>query len=430
MLKSFVMRIAIFTDTYRPSVNGIVYVTEILRHQFEQLGHEVYVFAPGDSLRVSEDDPHLIQFPAVKGLFFDEFNTSLFFPLSVLRKIEDMNFDVIHFLTPGQVGLMAIYAANKLDIPLVGEYCTDLFEHIEHYPAVLPGLIALSAVLPFTMGARREDFKEVLSAGRPRLGVKKWNQQIVRHLVTLIHQRCSAVIVHSRKSHEQLSGWWDGKKDSYPMYVIPTGIDEFPKASASEIAKFKKAWHIQPTDEVLVSIGRLSAEKNLDMLIPTMEKLLPSRPNAKLVFVGDFDYRPKLEAKARASTAADRIIFVGKIPREKLGVAHGVAKLLVFPSLTDTQSLVLNEATRSGLPVVMIDYKVTEVVVDGENGFFAKNDPKDMAKKIAMILEDPKLQKKMSANSKKLASKFSEKAQAKKIIDLYKQILDTNARKL
>jgi len=107
-----------------------------------------------------------------------------------------------------------------------------------------------------------------------------------------------------------------------------------------------------------------------------------------------------------------------------------VAKVFVFPSTTDTQSLTLHEAALAGLPIVMIDEPVTEVVKDGENGFFANDDPIDMAAKIRAILEDPKLQKKMSAASRKTAKLFSEKRQTKLILDIYQAILDKRAATL
>jgi glycosyltransferase involved in cell wall biosynthesis len=130
-----------------------------------------------------------------------------------------------------------------------------------------------------------------------------------------------------------------------------------------------------------------------------------------------------LEAHARESSAADRIVFAGKIAHEKIGHAYALAKVFAFPSLTDTQSLTLHEASLAGLPVVMIDEPVTEVIKDGKDGFFAKNDPIDFAAKVRAILEDPKLQKKMSAEGPKIARKLNEKAQAKLILNIYDEIL-------
>ncbi len=424
------MKIGIFTDTYRPSVNGVVYVTEILRRTFEAAGHEVYIFAPAANLSSKSDDDHIIRFPAVKSLVTGgEDNLSLFFPPAVLKQIKDLNFDMLHFLVPAPVGLMAIYAGKKLDIPVVAEYTTDYFQYAEHYPAALPGILALGLVLPFTFKVSRTELVSMLRAGRPRLGWGNWSRALVKNLLTVIHSHCDGVIVHSRKSYDQLAAW-QTPNDRYDMKIIPTGVDPAKSPSVLERDRLKKQWGITPDDEVLLYLGRLSAEKNLDLLIPMMEELIKWRPHAKLVFAGDYDYRPTLEAKAKASTAAKRIVFVGKIPHEQVGWAYALAKVFVFPSTTDTQSLTLHEATLAGLPVVMIDEPVTEVVKDGVNGYFCQNDPIDMAAKVRHILEDPKLAKKMGAEGRKIAGKFSEKAQTKQILALYDEILAKRAATL
>lgn len=416
------MKIGIFTDTYRPSVNGIVYVTEILRRNFEDMGHEVFIFAPGASLSNKNDaqDDHIIRFPSVGGMVYDDFNASLFFPPKVLKQVESLELDIIHFLTPGPVGIMGMYSAKKLHILLVAEYCTDLFEYVEHYPSALLAIAGLGVILPFTLKTSREELFGMIKAGRPRLGVANWNRENIKHLLTVIHSHCDAVIVHSRKSAEQLLSWQDG--DRYPVHIIPTGIDAPKPPTAAQLTALKKQWGVEPADEVVLYLGRLSAEKNLDLLINMMDELIKWRPHAKLIFVGDFDYRPTLEAHAKESAAHERIVFVGKVPHEEIGWAHATAKVFAFPSLTDTQSLALHEAAQSGLPIVMVDEPVTEVVKEGENGFFCKNDPIDMAAKISRILEDPALQKKMSEKSKRLAAKFGERTQCEETLGIYKAI--------
>ncbi|HEU5187950.1 MAG TPA: glycosyltransferase [Candidatus Saccharimonadales bacterium] len=421
------MKIGIFTDTYHPSVNGIVAVTDILRRNFEAFGHEVFVFAPGEGLKTDDTDAHLIRFPAVKGVLYDDFNASLFFVPTVLADIKKLDLDVIHFLTPGQVGLMGLYAAHELKIPLVSEYCTDLFEYVAHYPIALPVLIAAISLLPLAVPMSPYELLAALKASRPRLGVTKWNKALVKELLTILHASCDAVIVHSRKSARQLSSW-QTSEFSYRSYLIPTGVDHLPVPTPAKVEAFKKKFSIAITDEVVVYVGRLSAEKNLDVLIPAIEQVRLSRPHAKLLFVGDFDYRPTLEAKARASTAAQAIIFAGQMPRTSLGTPLALAKVFVFPSLSDTQGLVLHEAALAGLPIVLTDQLVSEVVKNNQNGLFAKPNPTAIAEKIVRILASSSLQKSMGSQSKQIAGHFSERAQAQKIITLYTQIIRQRKR--
>lgn len=417
------MRIALFTDSYRPQVNGVVYVTEILRRNFELLGHEVYIFAAADSLRVKrQDDDHIIRYPALKRFPYKDFNVALIFPPSIVRRVKELNFDIVHFMTPGPVGLMGVYVAHKLGLPTVAEYCTDLFEYVDRYPLSFPTIIALGIVLPFTFKTSRGELKDILKAWRPKRSVGAWNQEMIKNNLNVLHEHCNAVIVHSLKSADQLKSWQDGNSQ-YPINVIPTGVDELPGVSKTEINSFKKHWNIQTKDEIVQYVGRIGIEKNLDMLIDMINELIKWRPNAKLMLVGDFDYRKELEAKAKASPAAKSILFVGRIPRDKLAIAYAVAKVFVFPSLTDTQSLAIHEAARSGLPVVMIDKPITSVVRNAKNGYFVHNDPLSMAEKVRDILEDPKLQASMAANSRILAAEFSEMGQCQKIIELYRSVI-------
>jgi 1,2-diacylglycerol 3-alpha-glucosyltransferase len=429
MYTKYKMKIGIFTDTYRPSLNGIVYVTDILRQNFEALGHEVFIFAPASGLRTKDDepDPHIIRFPAVGGVPYEDFNASLFFAPRVLKQIDEMDLDVIHFLTPGPVGLMGLYAGHKLHKPIIAEYCTDLFEYVEHYPMSMPSIIALAIALPFTFRPSAEDLLDMLKAARPRLGATKWNREMVKHLITVLHEHCNAVIAHSRKSARQMESW-QTDDEHYKINIIPTGVDPLPEASHDEIAAFKKQWNIRPNDEIVTYVGRLSPEKNLDMLIDMIAELVKWRPHAKLMYVGDFaEYRQKLEEKAKASPVAESIIFTGRLPREQLDVAFGATKVFVFPSLTDTQSLALHEATGAGLPVVMIDEPVTEVVHNGQNGYFCKDDPIDMAAKVCDIVEDPQVYKQMCIASKHISGQFSERKQTQKVVGIYESIIHTQA---
>jgi 1,2-diacylglycerol 3-alpha-glucosyltransferase len=427
------MRIGLFTDTYRPSINGIVFVVESTKKHLEELGHEVYVFCPARSIRRSkhavefDEDEHVVRFPSIKGAFYDDYDTSLFFPPRVLKQIRELELDVIHFFTPGQVGLMGVYAGFKCNIPLVAQHSTDLREYVEHYRdgMLLPGLLALSALMPFTLKVDGRDVREILKLYRPRRGRVEWNAEIVERVVTLVYSKCDAVIALSRKSKQQLESWQIEEKYKYTVTLKPDGVDPLPMPTRDSIAAFRELWGIAPDDQLVTFVGRLGSEKNLDMLIPMIERVVAERPKARLLYVGDFEYRPILEAKAAKSKASDRITFTGALPRETLGVVFGASQVFAFPSLTDTQAWVLHESTNAGLPVVMIDPVLSEVVHDGKNGFIVDNDPQDFAEAVVKLLKSPKLRQEFGAESQRLSKKFTERKQIKKLETIYQHaILD------
>jgi len=425
------MRIGLFTDTYRPSINGIVFVVETLKKHLEEQGHEVFIFCPAKTVRPSKylelvaEDDHIIRFPSIKGAFFDDYDTTIFFPPRVVQQIKELNLDVIHVFTPSQVGLVGIQAAWKHDTPFIMQHSTDLYEFVEHYPVVLPGVLALiGIVLPFTLRLAGRDMREILMLYRPRRGVTKWNQDIIERAITIMYSKADAVIALSRKSVEQLSSWQHHENYKYDLTLMPNGVDKLPAPSAKQLEDFRTQYGIENDDEVIGFVGRIAAEKNLARLVETMEVVITQRPKAKLVFVGDFEYRETLEEIARTSSAGNRIVFTGARPREDLGVAYAAFDVFAFPSLKDTQGWVLHEAAHAGLPILLIDTLVSEVVREGENGVFAEDDADDIAEKIIGLFEDDELRTRLAKASKQLALQYSEAKQVNSLIELYKKVVE------
>lgn len=427
------MRIGLFTDTYRPSINGIVFVVESLKRELENLGHEVYVFCPAKSMSPSKQaellnedaDSRIIRFPSIKGAFFDDYDTSVFFPPAVQRRIKELELDMVHVFTPSQIGLVGVKAAKKNDIPLVIQHCTDIYEFVDHYPAVLPGALALAGIVfPMSVKLRGHDLLEIAKLYKPRAGVTKWNKDIIESVITILYSKADAVIALCRKSCKQLKSWqYDDYQ--YELVLMPNGVNALPRPTKAEVKAFREQWNLAEDDEIFGFVGRLGEEKNLPLLIKSFERhIAKKRPKAKLLFVGDFEYRKTLEEMAAATKYADRIIFTGAMPREKLGLAYSVLDVFAFPSLKDTQGWVLHEAAHAGLPIVLVDKELSEVVQDGVNGFIANDNPTSFGRAIIALLEDANKRQEFGAVSKKLAAKFTESRQVKKLEKLYQELID------
>lgn len=424
------MRIGLFTDTYHPTLNGITFVVESLKRNLEADGHEVYVFCPAKSLRPSRDarlvveDDRIRRLPSFPSGFFEDFDFTVFFPPRILREIKAMELDVIHIFTPSQVGMLGINAAVKSDVPFVVQHSTDLYQYVKDYPNVFPGALALvSIVLPTHTKLNGKDIKEIIKLYRPRRELTKWNQQIIAKGLTMAHSKADAVIALSRKSEKQLRSWQE-KSYRYKLTLMPNGVNAIPKPTKAKQQAFNDQWGIGESDEVFGFVGRLAAEKNLPLLIKAMDKVGEARPRAKLMFVGDFEYRQALEEMAAASRFPDRIIFTGALPRHELGVAYGAFDVFCFPSMTDTQGWVLHEAAHASLPIVVCDTGVSEVVKNKKNGFHAKSTPSDFASKVVELLSSPKKRANFGAESKRLASLYTEKRQILLLEELYHNIIE------
>jgi 1,2-diacylglycerol 3-alpha-glucosyltransferase len=431
------MRIGLFTDTYRPSINGIVFVVESLKKRLEEQGHEVYIFCPARSIHASRhaaefsEDEHVIRFPSVQGAFYDGYDMSLFFPPRVLSQVRELELDVMHFFTPGQVGMMGVYAAIKTDTPLIAQHCTDLRQYVEHYKdgTLLPGMLALMALLPFIVKVNGKDIREIMKMYRPRRERVQWNIDIVESAITLIYSKCDAVIALSRKSKVQLESWQKADNYKYEVTLLPNGVDQITPPTTQELNDFRATWNIDPKDEVFGFVGRLGAEKNLDMLIPALEEIVKNRPQARLLYVGDFEHRKVLEASAAASPYHDRITFTGALRREELGVAYAAMDVFVFPSLTDTQGWVVHEAALAGLPLVLIDKEVSEVVTPGTNGEYAEDTVESVSEVISDLLAHSKKRAEYGLASHAIAKKFTEKRQVQKLIKIYEDVVIEHAHR-
>jgi glycosyltransferase involved in cell wall biosynthesis len=419
------MRIGMFTDRYLPLTDGVTYSIEGAREELEKLGHEVYIFAPNPTIGYKELSKTVIRFPAVKGLFFDDYLTTFFFPPQVVHQIDKLKLDIIHYHTPGQIGLLGAYYALHNNIPLVTTYHTDLYEYVKHYPKVLPGSIALSMLAPFITGGGLQDFRTSLTSLKPEKSVDKWNQKIVELGVTLLHNRCDLVIAPSPKIEKQLKSW----HTTSPIVVLPTGIDQLP-STAKGIDNIRNQFGLTLKDQVILFVGRMGNEKNITVLIKAFDAIAKRDPRAKLMLVGTGEDLGQFKEQAAQSPFADRIIFTGRIDRSVLGNAYAAAKVFAFPSIADTQGLVINEAAWAGLPIVVVDKDVTEVVEDGKNGYFARNNARDLSAKITAVLSNPKLWAKFGDRSRELAARFTTSAQTAKLLRLYKEAIEYHDAKL
>lgn len=417
------MRIGLFSDTYLPIHNGISYVVKLTRAGLEALGHEVYIFAPSPEFNYKESDEHIIRYRALKGVTYDDDLTSVFFPPAQLQKINKLDLDIIQFFTPNQVGLLGLMAGLKYDIPVISQYSTDLYQYVDYYPAAEKVILAFPIALPIVTKGRIRSWGKAIGALSKDRHIKTWIKRMTAEYLTSMHDRCDAVIVLSKKHQQQLKEW----NTQAELRLIPTGVDPLAPPTKDEIKSFRDNYNILTKEKLILYSGRISKEKNLDLLLESfVSYIAPKYPDIKLMFAGDFDYRETLEQKAKASGFSDRVIFTGRYEREKAGVIYAAADVYAFPSLTDTQGLVLHEAAGAGLPLVLCDGQVSEIMHVGQNGLLAENNPEDYAEKLLQILNNSALRKKMSEKSKQYAAEYNEAAQIKELEKLYKHCIETH----
>jgi glycosyltransferase involved in cell wall biosynthesis len=323
------MRIAIFTETFLPKVDGIV---TRLKHTVEYLqsfGNEVCVFCPEGGL--TEYKGAKVQ--GVSGFplpLYPELKLALPRP-SMREAIEAFNPDLIHVVNPAVLGLGGIYYSKSLNIPLVASYHTHLPRYLEHY-----NLGMLEGVL--------------------------WELLKAMHNQAAINLCTSTAMQQELTEHaiERVEVWQRG---------VDTELFR-PELRSEEMRSRLTQGYTQshPEAPILIYIGRLSAEKEIDRIKPVLESI----PGARLALVGDGPYREELEQHFEGTPTH----FVGYLAGEELGAAYASADAFIFPSRTETLGLVLLEAMAAGCPVIAADAGgIPDIVTNGVNGFMF--DPTD-----------------------------------------------------
>lgn len=319
------MRIALFTETFLPKVDGIV---TRLRHTVEHLqrqGDRVLVFAPGEGTQEYKG----AKIHRVSGLPLPLYpELKLAFPRpSIGEALEKFQPDLVHVVNPAVLGLGGIYFAKQLGLPLVASYHTHLPQYLHHY-----GLGALEGFL--------------------------WE------LLKLIHNQASLNLCTSSAMVDTL-----GAHGIQHLDLWQRGVDtEMFRPALASPAMRQKLSQGHGEDPLLLYVGRVSAEKQIENIKPVLAAI----PRARLAIVGDGPHRSQLE-KYFAGTQTH---FIGYLHGLELAAAFASADAFVFPSTTETLGLVVLEAMAAGCPVVAANSGgIPDIVTDGVNGYLF--DPQD-----------------------------------------------------
>lgn len=369
------MRIALFTETFLPKVDGIV---TRLRHTIEHLernGDRVLVVAPEGGL-TEYKGAKIYGVPGMPLPLYPELKLALP-PIGTKQAIEEFEPDLIHVVNPAFLGVGGIYYAKKLDIPLVASYHTHLPQYLQHY-----GLGALEGLL--------------------------WELLKAAHNKASLNLCTSSAMVKELIAHgiERVDLWQRG---------VDTEMFQPHLASAVMRSRLSQG---NPDDPLLLYVGRVSAEKQIDEIKPILEAI----PEARLAIVGDGPNREALEAHFTGT----KTHFVGYLQGLELASAFASADAFVFPSRTETLGLVLLEAMAAGCPVVAArSGGIPDIVTDGVNGYlFEPDDPDGAIAATKSLLEATKIREQLRRNARAEAEQWGWAAATKQLQSYYRQVLN------
>lgn len=386
------MRIGMFTDTYIPQINGVATSVSLLKKTLEDLGHEVFVFTTTDPDAKELQEEHVYRVPSAP--IFTERRLGVFYHPGLVREIRRLKLDLIHTHTEFSLGIFGRNLAGDLELPLVHTYHT-IYEDYTHFVA------------------KGQQMNRVARGA-------------ARALTRSFCNVADAVVVPTNKVKDLLMDY--GVVSD--LNVVPTGID----LTRFQTEDNGKAWRQATRAElgldedcfVLVNIGRVSAEKNIQEIILILARWLPHRPEVRFAVVGDGAYRKQLEELVRVHHIEDRVIFAGSRPFEQIAAYYYLGDVFVSASQSETQGLTYVEALAAGLPVIARKDRCLEgVVQEGVNGLVYRNEQEAMAY-LDKLYKDPELVRTMGAEARKSTEKFSSVHFGNSILEVYKMAMNAS----
>lgn len=413
------MRIVHFTDTYLPRRDGVITSLRTLVAAQREAGCVPLTIVPRHPDQPDEEGIHRLR--AVP-LGLADLRVSPWILLrgaaaeGTLRRVAEHRPDVIHVHTPGPVGLIGVLAARRLGLPLVQTYHTDLHAYAEAYRFPVRALkvgVRLYANRLDVPRPRLRPHDHYTARRRRRASHRLAAMDAYNHLLL---GDADAVIVPTPAVLERIVLPVPDER----LFVVPTGVAPRP-TTQEEITAIRAAYGLSDTDRVLLFVGRVNREKGIDLLVPAFEQVLRGHPEAVLMLVGAV-YEPRwLATLVRASgpAVASRIVLARQQPPRFVAAAYGVAEVFAFPSQTDTQALVLQEAALAGLPSVLADPVLHRIGPLGGRGVLAPAHPAAFADAITALLDEPARAKAIGAACAEWAARHTPARYRSAISEVY-----------
>ena len=380
------LKIAFYSDSFLPAVDGVVISMLNFRKELMRRGHEVHIYASGNAaterLKHRYSNLHVI-----RGLSFKRYPqySIAFLPGAAAIRNIGIDFDVAHLQTPFTVGVQGMIVAKVNKTPTVGTFHT---------------MFTNSAVV-----------KEYTSNNKMvREFIKRYSWVYLKHF----YGRCDSVLAPS----EVIGGMLD-KKGIHNVGVVPNSVDISRFNPRADGTRIRAELNITDAEHMVLFAGRVSREKNLEVMINAARML--KNDGFRFVIAGTgpgYEHYTKMVMRAGLGDVFD---FVGFVDNANLPEYYAAADAFCMPSTFETQGIVTLEAMACGLPVVGADYlALKDLIVNGVNGEkFPAGDYKACARKIRKVINNIESYKGMWDTAKQ----YSLQKTTDRLLDAYKNII-------
>jgi 1,2-diacylglycerol 3-alpha-glucosyltransferase len=384
------MRVLLISDVYFPRVNGVSTSIRTFRGDLANAGVATVLVAPAYEAG-AHDDPDTIRV-ASAGVPRDPEDRRMKWSAlrAALAPLALQHFDLVHIHTPFIAHYAGVRFARQAGIPVIATYHTFFEEYLHHYVPMLPRSLGRGLARRFTRSQCAQ---------------------------------LQAIVVPSEPMRQLLLEY----RIRTRMQVIPTGLsaDRYVQGDG---ARFRARFGIASDRPLLLYVGRVAHEKNIEFLLHSFVALRRTRADAMLVIAGEGPAREHLHSLSVKLGIASHMHFIGYLDRERgLADCYAAADVFVFASRTETQGLVLLEALAQGTPVVSTAILGTASILQPACGArVAPEKPDVFAQTVADILEDPQRAARLSAQGRQYARTWASANMAWRLAELYRELSHTS----
>ena len=382
------MRILYFSDTFLPKIDGITVSIKNFSELLSLRGHEFIICAPAygqDDFERLNDKIKIERFLSVSLPSYPDVKVVVPSRSRIKKIIKQFQPDLIHIHTPGMLGLYALNVADMLGIPVIGTYHTLVSEQ-EGYLSVYR-LLKLDKLFLKVSRFDKLNIKDLFKL--LKTDSFNINKKVILKLCNYFYDRCDLILSPSHLLKDQLLEFGIKK----PVKVISNGLD---------LARFQgQVKQLNSHSPKLLHVGRISYEKNCDVVIQAFKLINEKLPESTLTIIGDGPALGSLKVLVTKLGLDAKVTFTGLVPHTELHTYYPKFDLFVTASTMETQGLVVLEAIACGLPAVGVKaFAIPELIKEGKNGYNAKPfQHTEMAELALKVLGSPELYSEFSKNS-------------------------------
>ena len=403
------MNIAMFSDTYYPRINGVTISVKSYAESLTELGHNICIVCCNYEEQTKENNYHkfyydkkveidkrikVLRLPALNVSFSKEDKTARIDQWHTCKKeMDSFKPDIVHINSEFVIGYFGLTYARHRKVPMVYTFHTLWEDYAANYIHFLP---------------------------------PSYSKKLAKEFIRFYLKRSDIIICPTERIQNVVKNYKIEKETKILPTGIPNNIGTVKKGQkALFYSQIYKGFPLKKKRRVLLYVGRVAKEKNLEFLFPVLEKVKKVYPDTLLLIVGGGPELESLKKRAEELKLMKNICFTGYQNRDDLAYFYKLSDVFVFPSVTETQGLVTIEAMMGGVPVVAIGEMGTVDVMQGDNGgFMVNHNVEEFSSRVLDLLADKDLHKQKSEEALVWSKKWSLPDLTKNLVDYYNEAIE------